>query len=309
VSGLVIALAVAIDLATGDPPNRYHPVAWMGVALARGRSALARGGPIRLLLAGGALVATTAAAAAAAGWGVDLAAAHLGPAGVVLQALALKSCLALRGLVQAAAGVARRLAAGDLAAARVAVGRDLVSRGTATLDESQIASATIESVAENLTDSLLAPVLCFVVFGLPGAAAYRVINTADAMIGYREGALEHFGKVAARLDDLVNLMPARLAAVALVLGAWLAGAHGRGALETLRRDRGRTASPNAGWTMAAMAGALGLTLEKPGVYRLGTGRPPAASDIANSLEVFRAAAGVGLGVSLAASMVITFIGW
>jgi adenosylcobinamide-phosphate synthase len=307
VSALVVVLALAADLVAGDPPNRYHPVAWIGAILAGGRALLARGGRVRLVLAGGMLVIATAGVAAGAAWVVDVAAAALGPAGVLLQALALKSLFAVRGLVRAANAVAAQLARGDVTAARAVVGRDLVSRGTATLDEAQVASATIESVAENLTDSVLAPVLCFLVFGLPGAAVYRVANTADAMIGYREGVLEYFGKVAARLDDLLNLLPARIAALALVLAAPLSGADMAAALRVLRRDRGRTASPNAGWTLAAMAGALGVTLEKPGVYRLGDGRPPRAKDIARSLHVFRTAVGLSLGASVATALVVACI--
>ena len=303
-SALVVVLALAADLVAGDPPNRYHPVAWIGAILAGGRAALARGGRVRLVLAGGMLVIATAGVAACAAWAVDVAAASLGPAGVLLQALALKSLFAVRGLVRAANAVAAQLTTGDVTAARAAVGRDLVSRGTATLDEAQVASATIESVAENLTDSVLAPVLCFLFFGLPGAAVYRVANTADAMLGYREGVLEYFGKVAARLDDLLNLLPARIAALALVLAAPLSGADMAAALRVLRRDHGRTASPNAGWTLAAMAGALGVTLEKPGVYRLGDGRPPQAKDIARSLRIFRTAVGLSLGASVATALVV-----
>ena len=228
---------------------------------------------------------------------------RLGLVGLVLDALALTCLLSVRGLVKAAREVAADLRGGDLAAARRAVGYHLVSRPTAELDEGHVASAAVESVAENLTDSLVAPALFFLAGGLAGAAAYRVVNTADAMFGYRVGPLEYFGKVAARLDDLLNLIPARLAGLSLVVGAAMAGESGRGAARALWRDRRRTASPNAGWTMAAMAGALGVTLEKPGAYRLGAGALPAASDVGRSLRVFGAAAGVSLGVLVAVWLV------
>src|SRR6267142_1113941 len=168
--------------------------------------------------------------------------------------------------------VPRPLAAGDLDAARAAVGLHLVSRPTATLGPDEVASATIESLAENLTDAVIAPVCFYLLFGLAGAAAYRAVNTADAMLGYRDGALEWFGKLAARLDDVLNFVPARLAALGLLAGAAAAGEDARGALRMLGRDGALTASPNAGRTMAAMAGALGLTLAKRGAYRLGEGR-------------------------------------
>jgi adenosylcobinamide-phosphate synthase len=150
--------------------------------------------------------------------------------------------------------------------------------------------------------------VCFyLVFGLAGAAAYRAVNTADAMIGYRDGPLEWFGKVAARLDDALNFAPARLAAFSVVAGAALAGQDARGAWRVLRRDGARTASPNAGRTMAAMAGALGVTLVKPGAYRLGDGRGAAAADIARAVRVFAVAAAVALGALLLLDSLALFL--
>ena len=285
-----IALAVALDLAVGDPPNRFHPVAWLGRLLSAGTRPLCAGPPARLLVAGATLTVVVAALAAAAGGGVELVAARAGWAQPLVTGVALWTLLALRGLFAAAAAVARPLALGDLPAARAALGWHLVSRPTQDLDPAQVASGAVESVAENLTDAYIAPIVFFLVLGLPGAAFYRAVNTADAMIGYRDGALEHFGKLAARLDDVLNLVPARLAALAVVIAAPLAGASARGACTTLLRDRGRTASPNAGWTMSAVAGALGIRLEKPGAYRLGDGRPPEATDVARSVRLVAVAA-------------------
>ena len=174
------------------------------------------------------------------------------------------------------------------------MGRDLVSRPTDTLDAGQVTSATIESVAENLTDAFLAPLLFFLVFGLPGAVAYRVINTADAMIGYRDGPLLYFGRVAARVDDVLNLVPARLAALLIVTAAAIVRADAGGALATMRYDHARTASPNAGWTMSAMAGALGVTLAKPDAYTLGSGPSPAPTDVARAVHLLGVAAALAL---------------
>src|SRR6267378_4468769 len=211
------------------------------------------------------------------------------------------------GRALAAAVVARPLAAGDLDAARAAVGLHLVSRPTATLGPDEVASATIESLAENLTDAVIAPVCFYLLFGLAGAAAYRAVNTVDAMLGYRDGALEWFGKLAARLDDVLNFVPARLAALGLLAGAAAAGEDARGALRMLGRDGALTASPNAGRTMAAMAGALGLTLAKRGAYRLGEGRPPRAADIARAVRVFAWAAALSLGALLVLDSLVLFL--
>jgi adenosylcobinamide-phosphate synthase len=275
-------------------------VAWTGRLLALGHRRLCRGAPGRMVLAGAALTIGVAGGAAAVAWALVRLAGALGPLGLVVEALALKTVLAVRGLALAAGGVARDLERGHLDSARAAVGHHLVSRPTASLDAAHVASAAVESVAENLTDSIVAPLLFYAVLGLPGAAAYRVVNTADAMIGYREGDLARFGRVAARLDDLLNLVPARLAGLLVVLASALGGAEAGGAWCTMWREHRRTASPNAGWTMAAMAGALGVRLEKRDHYTLGEGRAPSAADIRMSLRVLARA--TVLGGALAAAL-------
>ncbi len=268
---LAVIVAAALDLALGDPPNRLHPVAWIGRAIAGGRRALCRGGRAQLVVGGALVTLAVAAVAAAAGLAVATLAARLGSAGPLVEGAALSLLLSIRGLVRAARAVAGPLAAGDLEAA------------------------------------LVAPLCFYLVFGLAGAAAYRAVNTADAMLGYRDGSLEWFGKLAARLDDVLNFVPARLAALGLVAGAVAAGEDARGALRMLRRDGALTASPNAGRTMAAMAGALGLTLGKRGAYRLGEGRPPTAGDVARAVRVFAWAAGLTLGALLLLDSLALFL--
>jgi adenosylcobinamide-phosphate synthase len=301
----VLMMAIAIDVAFGDPAGRLHPVSWLGSLYARGRRRLLRQpSPHRLVLAGGALVVGAAAVAAGAGTALVRLTREAGVLGVVLEACALKVTLSLRGLARAAHEVREELERHDLVAARRVLAFHLVSRPTAALDAPRVASAAIESVAENLTDAVVAPVCFFLAFGLPGAFAYRAINTADAMIGYREGGLEHFGKIAARLDDLLNLVPARLAALALILAAGITDGSARRAVTISWRDHARTASPNAGWTMAAMAGALGVVLEKPGAYRLGLGRLPDARDISRAVRLMAVASVITVGViSLGRSVV------
>jgi adenosylcobinamide-phosphate synthase len=294
-----VVVALALDRLVGDPPNRYHPVAWLGRLLTVGQRRLGSGSPAKLLLGGTALTLFAALLMGAAGWGIEHVAARLGRGRTLVEGAAMWLLLALQGLTVAARRVASDLARGDLDAARTIVGYHLVSRPTGALDPAEVASATVESVAENLTDSVVAPVGFYLAFGLTGAAVYRAVNTADAMIGYRVDTLEYFGKAAARLDDLLNLVPARLAAGAIALGAAFGGGSVRQAWRVLVRDHARTSSPNAGWTMAAMAGALGVTLSKPGVYRLGDGRSPDASDIDRSLRV------VGWAALLAISALAT----
>ena len=298
---LVVVLALALDVAVGDPPSRLHPVAWIGRVLAAGRRALCRGRPAALMLSGAALTLFVMALAAGAGAAVASVAHGLGAAGFVLEGIALKLAVSPGGLARAARSVASALSRGELDTGRARLGLHLVSRPTASLDAGEVASGAIESVAENLTDALVAPIACFLVLGLPGAFAYRALNTADTMLGYREGALEYFGKFAARLDDVANLLPARLAALALVVAA---GRRAPAAWAIMLRDRRRTASPNAGWTMSAMAGALGVTLVKPGAYRLGKGSPPDAVDIERGIRLMARAAILAVLVTLALAISI-----
>jgi len=294
-----LLLALALDLALGEPPNRWHPVAWVGQALAAGRRAFT-GAERPTLLLGGALVVLTVVALAAGA--VLLIERLLEPwplAQLAVDACLLKAALSVRALFEAVLRVRAALARGDLVGARASLGADLVSRPTEHLSAELAGSAAVESLAENLTDSLIAPLVFFAVGGVAAAWAYRVVNTADAMIGYRDGELEYLGKAAARLDDALNWMPARLGALAIVAGAALAGASAAGAWRALRRDGGRTASPNAGLTMAAMAGALGVMLIKPGHYALGEGAAPDSAAIGQACRVAAATLGIVIVMALA----------
>jgi adenosylcobinamide-phosphate synthase len=182
----------------------------------------------------------------------------------------------------------------------------IVGRDTAALDEAGVARAAIESLAENFSDGVVAPVFWMAVLGLPGAALYKAINTADSMIGHRTPRHEAFGFAAARLDDLVNLPASRLAALCLVAAArWQKDASAAAAWRAVRRDASRHRSPNAGYPEAAMAGALGLSLAGPRRYGgvavddalMGDGRRDAnAADIRRALALYRRADAVLLGL-------------
>ena len=202
---------------------------------------------------------------------------------LLLTALLLKPSLSLAALTRAGDEVRSALERNDLEGARYALSYHLVSRDVSELSEGEVAGAAVESLAENLSDSVVAPLLFFALFGLVGAWVYRFANTADAVLGYRTGTLEHFGRAAARTDDLLNLVPARLSALLLLLTARLVGARGKRAWATAWRDAGRTPSPNAGWPMAAAAGSLGIKLDKRGAYTLNPdGGIPTSSDISTT---------------------------
>ncbi len=184
-----------------------------------------------------------------------------------IEGICLKPFFALHMLVDAGKAIRLHLQAGELVAARQAL-RSLVSRKREGLPEELVIAATLESLAENLSDAVVAPLFYYALFGLPGAALYRLYNTFDAMIGYH-GRYEYVGKAAARWDDVLNLLPARLTALLIVLCAPLFGGNWKRAWSIWRRDARKTESPNAGQPMAALAGVLSVQLEKVDHYVLG----------------------------------------
>ncbi len=281
----LVAAAVVLDLCAGDPPALPHPVSAIA-AIARDAERHMRRHVANELVGGG--LAALGVVALCAGVG-----ACLDHAPSALRVAAAASTLALGSLLDHAGAVADALDAHDLAAARLAVGR-MVGRDTAHLDESAIACAAIESIAESTCDGVVAPLLFLAIGGVAGAYAYKAINTLDSLIGHIEPPYTRFGRVAARLDDVANAIPARLGAGALALGALLCGEDARAACHVALRDARLHRSPNAGWSEAAMAGALRVELSAPRSYdgipapspRIGAGwRPPRAGDLRRAMRV------------------------
>ena len=287
---LVFLLALWIDAWWGEPRPTLHPVVAMGRYLQACGRITASLPPVLAFVLGGLAWWLGVLVTGVLAWGlqalVQQQMVHLvaepGPAGALLALL----LVALMGWVLKAM-FSWRMLHDEVGAVEAALqqslkaGRErlswLVSRNTVLLDESEVRESAIESLAENLNDSVVAPIVWFVLFGLPGAAIYRFANTADAMWGYRgmyKG--EHWewaGKWAARADDVLSWLPARLTALLLALVA------GGLSFKALRREAAKTPSPNSGWPMAAMALALGVSLRKPGVYTLNPGgNPPQARD-------------------------------
>lgn len=286
-----ILLALLIDRCWGEPPASIHPVVWMGYYLKRiGHDLPNRRPGMALFLGAVGWVAGAGLVAAVYGLaGLELAKLPRGLA-VILTALLLEPLFALRLLLKEVMDVEAALAQGlDCGRARLA---HIVSRDTTNLDPDEIRESSLESLAENLSDSVIAPLFWFVLFGLPGAAVYRFANTADAMWGYR-GRWEWAGKFAARADDLLNLIPARMTAIGLLL----LGPNRWPLLWRLPREASRTTSPNSGWPMGALALALNVRLRKPQIYALNArGRSPSAADTRTALRRVEATAWVIAGL-------------
>ena len=310
--------ALIVDIIAGEPPDRVSPTAWMDRYLSGGRARHARGrGPMRALQSGEPST-MRARATRSDTWsfaegalllagGVALAAASAGLVERLLGTLpktlretangfALKPALSLRPIIGAARRVQYALEDGALENARMLLSRDLVARNTSTLTEEEVAGAVIESLAEKLSSGVVAPLLAYRLGGLPAAYAYRIINSADAMLGSHTPELEWFGKAAARADHAVNFLPARITAALICAAALSARGSAESALRIARRDARKTASPNAGWPTAAMAGALDVRLARVDQFALNAGGySPIPRDIARAcriaLTVSAAAAG------------------
>jgi len=212
------------------------------------------------------------------------------PFRLLMNGIILKSMLALRGLVQAAEEIQTACDNKDLPEARRLVSWHLVSRDTSQLDETQVAAATIESVSENASDGVIAPLFYYALWGLPGAIIYRFANTADAMLGYRDQKREWLGKIPARFDDLLNIIPARLTALFLFAAGRITDKDTKRATAIWKRDHNLTDSPNAGHPMSMAAGLLDVELEKTGQYTLGKGaRSPQAEDVTEIIHLTRVA--------------------
>ncbi|HVU41101.1 MAG TPA: adenosylcobinamide-phosphate synthase CbiB [Xanthobacteraceae bacterium] len=313
-------LAMPIELAAGYPQALVraigHPVTWIGTLIALLDRSLNRATDTPEHRRGAGIVAAVIVCLIV---GVV---AFVGqrelvrlPFGIFLAALAASALIAQRSLHRHVADVALALEKDGLDAGRRAVAR-IVGRDTGVLDEAGVARAAIESLAENFSDGVVAPVLWMIIGGLPGAALYKAINTADSMIGHRTPRHKAFGWAAARLDDLINLPASRLSAVLIVAAAALSGdATVAAAWQAVVRDAPKHRSPNAGYPEAAMAGALGLALAGPRLYggvevddaTLGQGRRDAsAADIRRALALYRRADAILLAL-VAALAAVCFI--
>ena len=300
---VVLLIALILDLIFGEPSNAWHPVAWLGKLIAWETKLAPHRGRLRQLAYGVSMVLITLGLIVTV---VFFLLAYLGKfnfiAYAIVAGLLLKFSFSLRGLRQAVDSVKRLLAKNNLEQARLSL-KSLVSRDTSKLSKRQMISATVESAAENICDSFVAPLLYFFIFGVAGAIAYRVINTFDTMIGYH-GQWEHLGKFAARLDDVANFIPARITALIIVLASLVCRKNISQAWHIMIRDHKKTESPNAGWTMSAIAGALGVQLEKVDHYRLGDNHLPLSLDtIDASLQIIMVTAIMWCSIFISAEVI------
>ena len=311
-------LALLIEAMAGYPDRLVrsigHPVIWMGglIAVLERRWNRETAAPALRRTLGAVVVVLLVGIVGVAAFIIERGVLML-PFGLLGAGILGSTLIAQRSLHQHVARVADALDNAGLASGREAVSH-IVSRDTNALDEAGVARAAIESLAENFSDGVVAPVLWMIIAGLPGAAIYKAINTADSMIGHRTARFQAFGWAAARLDDLLNLPASRLSALLIIAAAVTTGTSASAAWHAVRRDARHHRSPNAGYPEAAMAGALGLALAGPRIYAgihvddafMGNGRYAAkTNDIRAALGLYRRADAILIGlVAMLAAAVI-----
>ena len=283
---VILLFALLIDAVLGEVPDRMHPTVWMGKMISFLKPRLRNTNPAKERLNGVLLAILVIILFSVPAYFIILLTRHfLGWLPYVIVASVLfKMTFARKCMSQYTMPIARALEKSDLNEAKRRLPY-IVRRDPSTLSESNVISAAVESIAESTTDGVTSAFFYFALFGVPGAFAYRVVNTLDSMVGYKDEAHVNLGWFSAHLDTLANYIPARLTAVLMVFSSMALGENWRGSWRIMLRDRRNLSSINAGWTIAAMAGALGTQLEKPTFYRLGDGDGLTPAHIRRALRV------------------------
>ena len=273
---IIIGFAIILDLIFGDPKNRYHPTAWIGnfigsitTCMKNGSQNLEKFGGIFIVLIP---VSISCIVLFGLEFSIDFINAEFWSVVIstIFGIILFKMTIAIRGMELHALAVLDSIQKNDLAQARKNLSM-IVKRNTKNLDKNHILSGTLESLSENIVDGITGPMFYFALFGLPGAFAYRIVNTVDSMVGYKTYMFKNLGWFGANCDNILNYIPSRLTGLTMVLGAMLLGHDWKNCYAIFKRDGKKTDSPNAGYPMAALAGALGTTFEKIEHYSLGSG--------------------------------------
>jgi adenosylcobinamide-phosphate synthase len=273
---IIVGFALLLDFLIGDPKTKYHPTAWIGKLIAVLVPFTRNNSPKKELFGGilivFAVVAIVSALLVALDFGISLLTIDIVSlvVSIVVGSILLKTTIAIRGMQEHALSVVDALEKDDLDSARNHLSM-IVKRNTKHLDKNHISSAVLESVSENTVDGITGPLFYYAIFGLPGAFVYRAINTIDSMIGYKTSLFRNIGWFGANCDTILNYIPSRLTGLVMILSALILGYNWKESFYIMKRDGRKLESPNAGFPIAALAGALGTKLEKINYYAVGDG--------------------------------------
>ena len=313
---IIVGFALLLDFLVGDPKTKYHPTAWMGKLIAL-LVPFTKSNSVRKELLGGILLVSVIVIIVSTllvvlDVGISLLTTDIVSliVSIAIGSILLKTTIAIKGMQKHALAVVNAVEEGDLDSARNHLSM-IVKRDTKNLDKNHILSGVLESVSENTVDGVTGPLFYYAIFGLPGAFVYRAINTIDSMVGYKTTLFKNVGWFGAKCDTVLNYAPSRLTGLVMILGALILGYNWKESLYIMRRDSRKLESHNAGFPMAALAGALGTRLEKMNYYTIGNGSIEfTKSHIISAITLMKVSSILFCGiVTIPIIMTLSFLGW
>ena len=313
---VIVGFALLLDFLIGDPKTKYHPTAWIGKLIAVLVPFSRNNSPKKELFGGilivFAVVAIVSTLLVALDFGISLLTIDIVSlvVSIAVGSILLKTTIAIRGMQKHALAVVDALEKDDLDSARNHLSM-IVKRNTKHLDKNHISSAVLESVSENTVDGITGPLFYYAIFGLPGAFVYRAINTIDSMVGYKTSLFRNIGWFGANCDTILNYIPSRLTGLVMILSALILGYNWKESFYIMKRDCKKLESPNAGFPIAALAGALGTKLEKINYYAVGDGNIEfTKSHIISAIRLMKVSSILFCGlVTVPIISALSFLGW
>lgn len=313
---LVVFFALVLDFAVGDPRNKFHPTAWIGSLIAKlaphtkhSSENLEKLGGIFIILISSVIVVSLLVFLNIGIKLITIDYIYI-IISIIVGGILLKTTIAIKGMERHALAVVTALEQNNISSARDNLSM-IVKRNTTNLDKNHVFSGVLESISENTVDGITGPLFYFAIFGLPGAFVYRVINTADSMIGYKTDIFKNVGWFGANCDKILNYIPSRLTGLIMIFSAMILGNNWRKSYEIMIRDGRKTTSPNAGYPMAAIAGALGAKFEKIDHYSLGDGNISFTKDhVKSAISIMKVTSILFCGiVVIPILLLLSSLGW